>query len=171
MSKISDFRSQISDGFTLIELLVTITVLGVMFSTATALFLRTFRAGGKSNSIVAIEQNAQITLRIMDRLIKGALSVDSACPGTGSSLTITNRDGAQTVLGLVTDANGVSRIASNSSEISSPDVNVDALSFSCTKTEGVPEEIDISFTLRYASDEEGALTTSTFQAKSGLRTY
>lgn len=157
-------------GFTLIEIIMTVGVLGVLFATAVALFLRTFRAGGKTGSIISIEQNAQLSINIIDRLIKNAQAVNSACPATTTSLILTNADGYQTTISLILD-DEVSRIASNSTPISTPEVEVSNLSFTCAKEDGVPEQIDVSFDIEYGSTAEGVVTTRTFSTKSGLRTY
>ena len=158
-------------GFTLVEIIMTLGVLGVLFATSVALFLGIFRSGGKTNSVVDVEQNAQLSLNAMDRLIKNAQSVDSTCPGTGSTLTITNVDGRQTTFSVITDGDGILRLASNSAEISAPEISVTALSFTCTQTEGVPEKIDISLTLNYTSTKNDINSSRTYTLTTGLRTY
>lgn len=158
-------------GFTLIEILMTITVLGVLFATSVALFFQVFRSSGKSSSVVDVEQNAQLSMSIMDRLIKNAQSVDSGCPGSGNAITITNRDGQQTTFSVIVDADGVSRLASNSAEISTPEVEITNLTFDCLKTEGVPEQIEISMTIAFTSTKDDINTTKTYTMKTGLRTY
>ncbi len=157
-------------GFTLIEIMVTIGVLGMLFAAATGLFFRVFRTGGQTGSVIDIEKNAQATLNVIDRFIKNAKSVDTSCPGSGGTLTLTNTDGYQTTFTTVTDGNEVARVASNGAYISSPEVNVDDLNFVCSQSGG-PEQVDVSITFSYVSTGVAVTGSQTHTLKSGLRTY
>ncbi len=65
-------------GFTLIELLVVITVLAIMGTILTEVFVRTLRANTKSKVLAAVKQNGQVALETMDKTIRNSLKVE--CP-------------------------------------------------------------------------------------------
>lgn len=152
------------------ELMVVISIIAIISASAVALFFRSIRGTGKTQSITAVEQNAQLSLSIMERFIINArqvVDVDGApCPNTGTTLTLLNADGYQTTFSL---ASG--RIASNSSNISSSDITISNLQFVCTTPSGAPDNIAITFSAQHSSTSTDVTTARDFSTTASLRTY
>ena len=57
-------------GFTLMELMVTVGILGMIIVTIMGMFFRSFRGGTKADTIMTLDQNAQMSLSILERFVR-----------------------------------------------------------------------------------------------------
>lgn len=136
-------------GYTLIEL-ITVTGIMALFSlTLISIFLATLRSGTKTQALQQVHQNGDFALKTMSRMIRVADEVSSC----GTSVTLLNADGGQTIFSLVEDS-GVSRVASNSSQyLTGISTQGSELSFTCYPGELGGLVVTIEFVL--ASGDEG----------------
>lgn len=110
---------QLRSGFTLIELLVVITLLGIIGSITTQVFILGFRSQGKSEIIKEVKQNGDNAISIMENMIRNAADIPQSlaqCNTSLDALTIVNPDGYTTTFKCVTVNPGVSSIASVSGD-------------------------------------------------------
>lgn len=157
-------------GFTLLELMVVISLIGLISVSAIGLFFRSIRGTGKTQSIQIVDQNSQFALTTIERFIINARQVTDVsgapCPNSGPSLTLLNADGFATTFSLSDD-----RIASNSDYISSDDVIISNLQFTCTTPAGAPDRITVSFDASHADTAGDVATSQSFTTSANLRTY
>lgn len=155
-------------GFTLMELVVVVAIMAVSLTAAVGLFTQSFRSGGKTERIVLVEENMRQSIDVMERMIRNASKVESVggdvCPGTGTSLTILNRDNGTTTFSL-----SDSQIASNGAALSGDKVVVESLQFQCVRNSGAPDKIEIDVQARADTEEEG--DTVTYERNVDLRNY
>lgn len=156
-------------GFTLMELMLTVGILGMITVTVTAMFFRAFRGSSKTDTVVTLDQNAQLSLSLMERFVrngKGVTVNGGECPASGDSLEIANWDGGETIFNL---SNG--QIASNGAVVNEEIVVVSNLNFSCVRIEGIPDQITITFDAQRSDAGGGAETTASYKSVVSLRNY
>ncbi|OGD62568.1 hypothetical protein A2160_06005 [Candidatus Beckwithbacteria bacterium RBG_13_42_9] len=147
-------------GFTLIELLVIISLVGIIMMATVGLLLSILRGSRKSDALNTLKQNGNHVLEVMSSRIRNAKSM--TCGGT--TLTIINQDGRQTIYSC---ANGA--ISSNSANLVS--TGASNCLFSCTVGgRGVPPNTSFQFTLT-SSDTTIEGASSIFKATVSLRNY
>lgn len=162
-------------GYTLLELMIATAVVGVLAIVATSLFFSVSRGGTKVQVTAEVNQNGEIVLGTMERLIRNAFLVTS-CPVTeAASLSLVDRYGRDIILSCENVGTDNGYIASNSARLTSENVAVSACWFSCTEDQAGfrPPLIEINFTLRQAQGEAGKGETSQQQFKTSvsLRNY
>jgi len=151
------------------ELMLTIGILAVIIITVTAMFFRAFRGSSKTDTVVTLDQNAQLTLAVLERFVRNAQSVTIGgleCPVSGNSLEVANWDGGTTTFAL---SDG--RVASNGGAISEAIVTISNLSFSCVRVEGVPDQVVITFDAQRDDVGGGAETSASYHSVVDLRNY
>ncbi len=129
---------KMSKGYTLLEVMIATAVMGILLLTATALFFSIIRGGGKVRVTAEVNQNGEIVMGTMERLIRNSLKITSACEGVAaSSLAVVDRYGREIIFSCEDvgqdDAYHYSHIASNSAWLTSENVAVTACSFTCTR--------------------------------------
>jgi prepilin-type N-terminal cleavage/methylation domain-containing protein len=163
-------RKGFNVGFTLMELIIVIAVLGIIAVSATTLFYRSIRTTNKSDSITESDKNAQFALTIIERFVRNARKVVAIgggdCPGTSDNLTLLADDNAQVQFSLVDG-----RIASNSSFLTTPSVTIQNLVFTCTRTEGLNDQITVSFDVIHTTTANDVTTQKTYTKIINLRNF
>ncbi len=142
-------------GYSLIEMLVAISVLGFVAVAGSNLFFGTLFGSSKSEIIKEVKQNGEYALFTLEGMIKNSLSVIDC---SSNSLTIKGQDGQETLFRLLSDVNGISRIASNSSYLTGAKAKVSAFAIECTDLQpGRPVKVSISYTIEnYLGNQEAA---------------
>lgn len=155
-------------GFTLIEMLVAVAILGTVGLVSSRIFFTALRGASKSDVIREVKQNGDYALTVMERMIRNAVDITSVCPTIANSLTIKNLDGNSTTFSL---AGG--QISSNSASLTNNKVIVSGLSFTCLRTTGKPDVINISFSVAQTGAGAGPeeISSLNFQTTVSLRTY
>ena len=163
-------------GYTLLEVMVATAVIGVLAVVATNLFFSVSRGGNKVSVTAEVNQNGEVALGTLERLIRNAYSVASVCTGVAAnSLTVVDRYGRNIVFSCENVGQDTGYIASNSARLTSENVAVSACSFTCNPdSDGFkPAIIDIDFSLRQASSNAitGETEAQTFSTSVSLRNY
>lgn len=157
-------------GFTLIELAVVIAVLAIVSLASITVFYRTIQGTNKSDTMKMVNQNSQLALDIMTRFIRSAKKVEAIgagdCPSTASSITLLGPDDLSVQFTLQDG-----RVASNGSFISDPSVAISNLQFSCFRSQGAPDSIQIDFTTAASSSANDYTTSQNYSTQINLRSY
>jgi prepilin-type N-terminal cleavage/methylation domain-containing protein len=162
-------------GYTLLEVMVATAVIGVLAVVATNLFFSVSRGGTKVQVTAEVNQNGQIVLGTMERLIRNSLTVTSACDGEAAgSLTVVDRYARNIVFSCENVGGTDSYIASNSARLTAENVRVTACSFTCTQDPGGfrPPLVEIDFTLgQKKAGLPGETESGRFKTQVSLRNY
>ena len=162
-------------GYTLLEVMVATAVIGVLAVVATNLFFSVSRGGTKVQVTAEVNQNGQIVLGTMERLIRNSLAVTSACAGAAAnSLTVVDRYARNITFSCENVGGADSYIASNSARLTAENVRVTVCSFTCTEDAGGfrPPLIEIDFTLsQKKAGLPGETETGQFRPNVSLRNY
>ncbi len=130
-------------GYTLIEVITVSGIMALFALTLISIFLATIRGGSKAQLIQQVHQNGDFALKTMARMVRVADEIS----GCGTSITLINPDGGQTVFSLVEDT-GVFRVASNSSQyLTGISTETSDLSFTCYPGDLGGQVVTIEFTL------------------------
>ena len=112
-----------STGFTLIELLITTSLTVLLMLTITTMFMTFLIGNSKTNVKKTIKEEGLHAMNQMEFIMKNAHYVEGTC-GTDNTISVRNLDGGITTYSEVND-NGIYKIASNSSILTSSSVNTD----------------------------------------------
>lgn len=165
-------------GFTLIELLVVIGVIAVVGAITADIFVNVTRSYNKAEIITRVERSGNTAVSQMTEEIRNARSVVSPIPGsTGSSLTITNVDGAQVTFSLTPPTSGNNGYVTRGSTPitdNSYTTGIDVTSLTFSVVDATPRVVSIHMDLEQPLGAPGrvdfsantAITTSV-----SLRTY
>lgn len=153
-------------AFTLLEIVVVITIMGVIGLVSTTLFFRNIRSTNRSDSTSEASQNAQVVLQVVDRFVRNARKVTSTCPTTSSSISLLASDDLEVTFSLTNN-----RVASNGAFLTSPSVTVENLQFVCERTDGIADNITVSFDITSNTTAGDALTTESFVQTTNLRNF
>jgi|APSaa5957512622_1039677.scaffolds.fasta_scaffold08112_8 type II secretory pathway pseudopilin PulG len=146
-----------NQGYTLIELVTVTGIMALFTLTLIGIFLATIRGGTKSQVVQQVHQNGDFALRSMSRLIRASDRVS----GCGSSVSVDQVDGSNTVFSIV-EVGDANRIASNSSQfLTSTTHQVSNLLFTCYDGDLGNQVVTIEFTIT-AGGETGAQTQEKF---------
>ena len=163
-------------GYTLLELMIATAVIGILAIVATNLFFSVSRGGTQVQVTAEVNQNGEVVLGTLERIIRNSTGVTSTCTGEAvESLTVSDRYGRTIAFSCENVGEDTGYIASNSARLTSENVAVSACGFTCTQDpEGFrPPLIEIDFSLRQA--EGGALKGETsqqqFKTSVSLRNY
>lgn len=131
-------------GFTMIEMLVFLSILIIILSVSFTLLLTTLNNSAKAEALKEVRQNGDFAISSMERYIVSAKSTECL---TGQSLLVTKLDG-----GTINFACQSEAISSDSAFLTNNQVVVSDCLFECTREEGLPGMVNISFTIT-AGDE------------------
>lgn len=150
-------------GFTLLEIIVSVTIIALIGAVISQAFLTTSHSQIKTETIKEVKQNGDFAVTTMERMIRGASGASVTC--TNNTVTFSSLDLGMTTFGCMAD-NGVMRIASTSAlgtnyltskavTIGGSDCPGSTLRISCTRSPGLPTNVNISFTLSQKGSPPG----------------
>ena len=100
-------------GLTLIELLVVITLVAIIGTITTQVFILSFKAQTKSESLKEVKQSGDYTMSVLEDMVRNSADIQYDCSNTPlNNLTVQNQDGLITKFVCDTDAGGKKYIAS-----------------------------------------------------------
>jgi len=159
-------------GLTLIEVLVMVTILALMGVVATGIFFTVLRTSTRTNTETKVKQKGQFALSVMEKMIRGARSIENAssfCDDTEqTAITIGSYDGGTTEFLC-----GEDQISSNSAILVSG-LTVDCSQFvRCVFGENAVPKVIVNFTLSTgtATSLPFQKSTENFQTTVSLRNY
>lgn len=120
-------------GFTLVELLAVVLITAVISVVAVGVFVNSQVRGNKARTVSEVRQQGVSIVDQLDFVIRGATGI---APGTScdvgmNELSLQSGDGSVTVIGL-----DGSRLVVNGVAISSSEVTIQDVSFSCQQASG-----------------------------------
>ena len=175
-------------GFTLIEMIV---VVGVVALTIPAVFAITFavlRQQAKLYALKTVKREGDLALNAIKTNIKNCavtihdasppLDTNAICDQTGSNNAPTTMYFVDKTGAYFSYSNSSTKIASNSSipnaagDLTTPNVQVDNLTFSCVRTNQFsPPVVSVKFQIQYQNpDRHADISSMTYQTQIRLRT-
>lgn len=151
-------------GFTLIEIVVATGILSTVGLIAAAIFFSSLKGGAKTEILKEVKQNGDFAISTIERMIRNAREITSTCEETGTSqasISIVNPDWQTTTF----DCAGT-RLASNSSYLTSEKLDVSDCSFTCWSQLKGQKKIEITFTL----SQSGGLVRPEEKAEATFKT-
>jgi hypothetical protein len=157
-----NMKQQLSQGLSLLEMIVSIAIIGGITIVLSQAFFTTTRGSVKIDLQSEIKQSGDFAMRSLENLIRSSESITSSCTGNPSrQLDVKNPNGTTFSLQCAFDSeNNVTRIASVSAtgtqyltggnvSLGGSDCLEAAMSlwFTCSKPEGQPTSILVSFSL------------------------
>ncbi|MBN1263269.1 MAG: type II secretion system protein [Candidatus Pacebacteria bacterium] len=170
-------------GFTLLETLVSLGALGIVLTVTISAFLTVMTKSAKVRVVKAVESDGKYALRVMEQMVKGAISilpnsVGQTCVSGMDYLKIENLDGGITEFACLNEGTVDGFIASSSGSIdkrlTSPGVKLDVCSFDCQSGRfDQPDRVTISFGLsqRQATARVEEQADLNFETSVTLRNY
>ncbi len=169
-------------GFTIIELLVVVTLSVMLMLGATALFLTFLVGNTRTNAEQSVKAEGEYALAQMEFLLRNAVELISnsygqECQASMQEIALLSYDGGVTYLFGEADAQGQTKIASNSGVyLTSNDVEVTTGPiFNCEASDdGLIQYVDISFTLRKGTpgiNQPSEIVEQTFSTGVNVRSY
>ncbi|OGM23198.1 hypothetical protein A2865_00040 [Candidatus Woesebacteria bacterium RIFCSPHIGHO2_01_FULL_39_17] len=160
-------REQVSmvRGFSLIEMLIVVAVFSILAVVATQSLSSSLRGSKKSESQVIVRENVDFALSTMERLLRNADNLNCASSDANTLVYIDEYGNS-----VRFDCSSGS-ISSESSTLTSPDIEVDCTSvFTCNNT-SIPHSVDITIKAERTgiTGAEGSQITET--TKILLRNY
>lgn len=126
-------------GYTLIEILVVVTVFAAISLITSQTIILTLRGTKKAESISKVRSNLDNAVGAMERQLRGAKSIVSACTGTpAQSIIFIDQNNNQVTFSCigVNNNNQPASIASGSATLTTSDITISACSFTCTGASG-----------------------------------
>lgn len=165
-------KKKLQKGYTLIELLVVIVVFSVVAMIATQTIVSILHGAKKSEGISKVRQSLDYSIGAMERQIRLAKKITSACDGTAkSSISFNDQSDNPVTFSCINinQNNQLSSIASSSADLTSSEISISGCSFVCSPgTSVVPPSVLISAT---GSDIAGQGQKITVTTQVTLRTY
>ena len=148
-----------TNGFTLIELLSVSGLVATVGLITSATFLNIMKGVVKSETIKEVKQNGDYAISTIERLMRNAEGITSACSGASTgSITILDVDSNTTTFSCVV-SDGIGKIASSSAstngfltnnKVTLGNTCPGSLSFSCTRSANGVKSVTIQFSLSQA---------------------
>lgn len=136
-------------GFTLIELLITTALTVMLMLTITTMFMTFLIGNSKTNIRKNIKEEGLHAISRIEFILKNSKYYDDTfqpCQSNLSTIRVVNFDGGTTTYSEIND-NGITKIASNSSILTSSDVDTNStLRFDCSGEVG-NRQVKVQFTL------------------------
>lgn len=159
-------------GYTLMEMLVVIVLFGIIGTVASETIIFTLRGTAKADAISKVRNNIDYAVGEMEREIRGASKITSACTGVAaSSITFLDQNNSSVTYSCVgiNSNNLPSSIASSSASLTSSNITLSACSFTCAPgTTSSPAQVTINLTGQDSGIQTVPVTVST---QITLRTY
>lgn len=153
-------------GFSLIEILIVITVFAVLGVIVTQAVVLTLQGSKKSESSVAVRENLDYSMSVIERQIRNADAVDCV-NSTLSNLVYTDQQGNQSSF----SCNG-SSVASGSAILTNSTVSVTGCSFSCVSGTSTNQPyVDVALTAQSATLTGAQASKVTANTRIYLRDY
>jgi prepilin-type N-terminal cleavage/methylation domain-containing protein len=160
----NSYRSNQTAGFTLIELLVATTLIVMLMLTISSIFMTLLMGNARTNMRKAIKAEGAYALNQMEFMLRNSVSLEvDDCQANSNQITFRSHDTLPT-----TFSSDLSRIASNSSYLTSPAVSATSLIFDCSQQDG-RKQVKISFTLSKAGESGTSNIAEDFSAFVTLR--
>ncbi len=171
-----------NEGFTILELLVSVGIIaGISIVVAQVLFT-TSKTNTKSEVSKDVKQSGEYVLQVLERQIRNARDVTSACSAIGettTTLALTNSDESTTTIGCA-EVDPIFRMVQTTSGIptylTSGDVTLGScadtsIKFICVESPGVPKSVITSFSLAQSGTSPNLYEQSnaTFESTITLR--
>ncbi len=146
------FNLKSCPGFSLVEMLVVISVMGLIVLVGSNLFLGSLRGTSKSDVLLAVRQNGGYALGAIEEMIKNSYGLVSC---TQDSISVKDANSQEVVFNLVNDVNGIPRIASNGSYLTSNKVKVLNFLVDCSQVQpGISSKIGLSFLVQQVEETQ-----------------
>lgn len=161
-------------GFTLVELLAVVVITAVMSVVAVSIFLSTQIRGNKARSVSEVTQQGGFLVDQINFLVRSAKGVTTNPEGVSCGFAMESLSLQTHYDTIINVALNDTVLASDSAALSSPDVVVSNLNFSCTQTPGQPGAlIRYSFTVSVGGVTQSADNTFSqdFSSQVALRSY
>ena len=130
-------------GFTIIELLVALVIFVVLAFFATQSLANILQSRTKAEVTRAVRQDADYTISVMERHLRGALSVTCVSP---TQITYVDPDGKSASFSCTNVGTSNAFVASGSARLTTTEARVTNCVFSCLST----SVVNISLTLQQA---------------------
>lgn len=159
-------------GFTLVELLAVVVITAVISVVAVGVFLNSQVRGNKTRSVSQTTQQGSFLIDQINFMVRNARALrpnaaGESCAGAMESLVLETRQNTLIVLALAGD-----RLASDSTPLSSEDVQVDQLVFNCQQVPGQTGAlIEYSFHITSGDPTTSSSFDQTFTSQVSLRSY
>ena len=184
LSPISYHLSAISyhSGFTLIEILVAVSIISLVFVSATQIFAFTLRSNQKARAIMDTKQTGDNALAIVSNAIRTASAITSDCatvPAASINLTATNGN----LITFTCLATNFTMTTINKDLTTESSILIDGSAdnlvitepnncFTCYETSGsTPPIVQISYTLQKAGANPASGIQLFFSTSVSLRNY
>lgn len=160
-------------GFTLLEILIAVGILATVSTLIAQVLFTTTHVNTKSVLVSEIKQNGNHAIESMDRVIRGAVSIDTACAPGAPSTVVTDVHGDTVTFDCVSDGTAA-RIASVSSSgtayLTGSGVTLSlsggascadsSLVFTCPAEGGLTRSVTIQFSLGQLGASANAFDTA-----------
>jgi len=126
-------------GYTLIEILVVVTVFAAISLITSQTIILTLRGTKKAESISKVRSNLDNAIGSMERQLRGAKSIVSACTGVAAqSIIFVDQNNNQVTFSCigVNNNNQPASIASGAATLTTSDITISACSFTCSPAVG-----------------------------------
>lgn len=151
------------NGYTLIELMIVVVAFSVIALIASETIIVTVRSAYKADAVTKVRQNIDYAFDSMERQIRGAKSITSACDGTSyQSITILDQNSNPVTFSCnnINSNGAVSSIASSSASLTS-NISISFCSFVCTKGTGsTPTSVTMSVTATDTKNQNAPITAT-----------
>jgi prepilin-type N-terminal cleavage/methylation domain-containing protein len=158
-------KSQLQDGYTLVEMLVVIVIFATIAVVASQTLILTLRGTRKADAVSKVRQDVDYALGSMERQLRGAKVITSACTGTASpQISFTDQNGNIVTFACVgvNGSNQPSSIASSSGTLTSNGITISACSFTCTPGNGSsPTQVTMNITAKDLAGQNAPVSATT----------
>lgn len=148
------------NGFSLLELIVSIAIIGLLSIVIVQTFITTSRSNTKTEVLKEVKQNGDFVIGSMERMIRSARAITSACPTSGFSqkfITFTANEGQDVAYGcddtsgypLIASASalGTMNLVSSNAQLVGNSCSDADISFTCTSYDYQSPTVEIQFSL------------------------
>jgi prepilin-type N-terminal cleavage/methylation domain-containing protein len=156
---------KLNKGYTLIEMLVVIVIFATVALVASETLILTLRGTRKANAVSKVRQDVDYALGSMERQLRGAKLITSACTGAASSqISFTDQNGNNVTFSCinVNNSNLPASIASSSGTLTSSNITISACSFTCTPGNGSsPTQVTMNINAKDLAGQNAPVSATT----------
>jgi prepilin-type N-terminal cleavage/methylation domain-containing protein len=163
-------------GMSLLEVLVVITIFAVLGVLVTQSIVLTLQGSKKSESMMRARENLNYSLGIIERQIRGAISITSPCPNTEPGedkiINYLDQNGSEGSFSCQQMGTDNSHVASGSARLTNDAVMIVDCSFICSLGTGAnPDLITVRLALKEASASGAQSASVSASTQIYLRNY